>query len=472
MAGAINETSPSWYNFSDVVTMASTSLESSAETQPENYQNMSTMGSTSLEVLSTIIATASNEICKTKGKGNDTYIKCQENEFLDMFVDRVLKQLLNCFGFFINSIAIWILVTNKKMQNIFLHLLACSLVADNGFLFMELLTTLFYEFRYMSLVGVAAYVSIPFKEIFYTANLLITMSMAYERYCTIDVSGKGYRTKMTIPSFRHKRLKRYIIIFVIFSLFFNFPEFFTHYVDNASKWPMGRTKIWASSVYRNWVQVKWLGLLSVTFVILLTLNLKIFNHVAETLEKVRDHKMSMDKDLNRTVKMDKTAMRPTSKSKFLDRLKRNEKVTFALFGIVALYFFCNTFFVIEEVMKAALKKNKPEYRVNFDIISRLMRVINAVSNVLIYCVADVKFRRLLRFYLKRMFYPLFCKLIPVLEPIRVDDSETSGTSRPHVINSRSTMGPNTPMSLRKYQSNKFDFKASKSSLKLDSPTPK
>merc|ERR1712016_497166 len=117
---------------------------------------------------------ASNGICKNKTKGNDTYIKCQENEFLDMFVDYFLKQFLICLGFFINSIAIWILVTNKKMQNIFLHLLACSLVADNGFLFMALLTTLFYQFKYMSLVGIAAYVSIPFKEIFYTANLLIT----------------------------------------------------------------------------------------------------------------------------------------------------------------------------------------------------------------------------------------------------------------------------------------------------------
>ena len=467
----MNDSSPSG-NFNNSVAMTILPMELTTETRQDDSNDMTIIGSTSFEVFSTITAMASNGICKNKTKGNDTYIECKDNEYLELLVDRVLKQLLSCFGFFINSIAIWILVTNKKMQNIFLHLLACSLVADNGFLFMELLTTLFYEFKYMSLVGIAAYVSIPFKEIFYTANLLITMSMAYERYCTIDVSGKGYRTKMTIPSFRHKRLKRYIIIFVIFSLFFNFPEFFTHYVDNASKWPMGRTKIWESSVYRNWVQVKWLGLLSVTFVILLTLNLKIFNHVAETLEKVRDHKMSMDKDLNRTVKMDDTAKRPDSKSKFLDRLKRNEKVTFALFGIVALYFFCNTFYVIEEVMKAALKKNKPEYRVNFDIISRLMRVINAVSNVLIYCVADVKFRRLLRFYLKRMFYPLFCKLIPVLEPIRIDDSETSMTSRTHVVNSRTTLGPNTPMSLRKYQSNKFDIEASKSSLKVDSSTPK
>ena len=70
-----------------------------------------------------------------------------------------------------------------------------------------------------------------------------------------------------------------------------------------------------------------------------------------------------------------------------------------------------------------------------------------------------------------MFYPLFCKLIPVLEPIRIDDSETSMTSRTHVVNSRTTMGPNTPMSLRKYESNKFDIKASKSSLKVDSSTP-
>ena len=36
-----------------------------------------------------------------------------------------------------------------------------------------------------------------------------------------------------------------------------------------------------------------------------------------------------------------------SKRKFIQRLKRHEKLTFALFGIVIVHIFCNLFYVIE-----------------------------------------------------------------------------------------------------------------------------
>ena len=119
---------------------------------------------------------------------------------------------------------------------------------------------------------------------------------------------------------------------------------------------------------------------------------------------------------------------PNSKRKFIQRLKRHEKLTFALFGIVILYFFCNTFYVIELSFK--LKDCTPSYQKNFEVISRLLRVVNSCSNVMVYCVADPTFRRYIIFYVKRMFYALFCKLIPILEPIAVDENSTaSGPSQ-------------------------------------------
>ena len=127
----------------------------------------------------------------------DEFCDGDENYYLDRIVDEILKQVLICLGIFINSIAIWILMTHKKMQNMFLHLLACSMVADNGFLLMALITTLFYEFKLNFLAWPVSYISIPFMEIFFTAGLLITVSMAYERYTTLDV-GKGYRTRMKV----------------------------------------------------------------------------------------------------------------------------------------------------------------------------------------------------------------------------------------------------------------------------------
>ena len=148
---------------------------------------------------------------------------------------------------------------------------------------------------------------------------------------------------------------------------------------------------------------------------------------------------------NKKITLNENAEKSASKWKFLDKLKRHEKITFALFGIVTLYFFCNTFYVTEEILKAALKKNKPSYRRNFEILSRFMRVLNACSNVFVYCVADQKFRRYLRYYLKKLFYPLFCKMIPILEPRTVDESSTANQQSRTLENS----GIRTPLSTRK-----------------------
>jgi hypothetical protein len=189
--------------------------------------------------------------------------------------------------------------------------------------------------------------------------------------------------------------------------------FFTHEVDYSLKRPLQRTDWWKSSWYRNFVEVKWLVSLGIAFIVLVILNYKVFTHVTKTIEKTSLFQMN-EKDEN-----------PKSKRKFIQRLKRHEKLTFALFGIVILYFFCNTFYVVELSLKEGLKDCNPSYQKNYEVISRLLRVINACSNVIVYCVADRTFRRHIRFYLKRMFYPLFCKLIPVLEPTTVDEDSTA-----------------------------------------------
>ena len=74
-----------------------------------------------------------------------------ENEFLNVWLDGVLKLCLACFGLFINSIAIWILVTEKKMQRMFLHILTSSFLVDNGYMLMEILASLYYEYKITAL---------------------------------------------------------------------------------------------------------------------------------------------------------------------------------------------------------------------------------------------------------------------------------------------------------------------------------
>jgi len=396
------------------------------------------------------------------------YCDGHENVFMDKFFDEVLKQILIVLGIFINSIAIWILVSHKKMQNMFLHLLALSLVANNGFMIMALITTLFYEFKVKTLAGIVSYMSIPFKEIFFTASVLITVAMAYERYTTLDV-GKGYRTRMKVKALRYQRLKKYILFLCIVCPIVNIHEFFSH--DERAK----RTDLWKSSGYRHFIQFKWLIFLGISTIILLVLNYKVFSYVTKTIERTQEQ----DVPKKQTIQINDKPVRKNSrkesfkrKRKFVDNVKRHEKLSFALFGIVICKFVFNTFYVVELIFKTYLKDHcHPSYQKNFEIIVRLMRIINAMSNTAVYCIADRTFRRYIRFYLKRIFYPMFCKLIPVLEPTTVDeDSSTHPHSRPgdQTPLTRTPLG--TPQGARRFQTAVSAVKAANSMQDLRRPS--
>jgi len=383
---------------------------------------------------------------------NDDFCDGHENQFLDKVIDEVLKQVLICVGIFINSIAIWILVSHKKMQNMFLHLLACSLVSSNGFMIMSLITTLRYEFKVKSLVPIASFISIPFKEIFFTASILITVSMAYERYTTFDV-GKGYRTRMKVKALRYQRLRKYILVFCIVCPIVNIHQFFSH--DERGK----RTDLWKSTAYRYFIQFKWLIILAISTIILLVLNCKVFTYVTKTIERTQIE----DAVTERTISINDTPVNKRSKTKpkFFERMKRHEKLSFALFGIVICKLVFNSFFVIELIFKTYLNDGcHPSYQLNFEIIVRFMRIMNATSNTAVYCVADRTFRRHLRFYLKRIFYPLFCKMIPVLDPRTVEeDSSTHHGSRAIGDNTPMTRTPlHTPVTSRRFQSSIQDLR--------------
>ena len=382
----------------------------------------------------------------------DDFCDGHEDQVLDKVIDEVLKQILIVFGIFINSIAIWILVSQKRMQNMFLHLLACSLVADNGFLVMALITTMYYEFKVKQLAGIVSYMSIPFKEIFFTGNVLITMSMAYERYTTLDV-GKGYRTRMKVKALRYQRLKKYILFFCVVCPLVNLHDFFSH--DERAK----RTDLWKSSEYRWFIQFKWLIILGISTIILLFLNYKVFAHVTKTMEMTRQDDILTEKTI--TINGKSVKKSGTKKHKFFDKMKRHEKLSFALFGIVFKKFLCNSFFIIELSLKIVIKDGcSPSYQKNFEIIVRLMRILNAISNALVYCIADRTFRRHLRFYLKRIFYPLFCKMIPILEPKTVEEeSSTHHKSQQFGDNTPLTRTPlHTPLTARRFQSSIQDLR--------------
>ena len=217
--------------------------------------------------------------------------------------------------------------------------------------------------------------------------------------------------------------------------------------------------MWKSPGYRWFIQFKWLIILGISTIILLVLNYKVFVYVTKTIERTQQEDILTEKTI--TINGKNSDKSGTKKHRFFDKMKRHDKLSFALFGIVLQKCLCNSFYIIELILKAVIRDGcSPSYQKNFEIIVRLMRILNAISAALVYCLADRTFRRHLRNYLKRIFYPLFCKMIPILEPKTVEeDSSTHPQSRQFGDNTPLTRTPlHTPMSVRRFQSSIQDLR--------------
>ena len=366
----------------------------------------------------------------TMTNGTGACPRHDENPFMDFWIDGILKLCLGCFGIFMNSLAISILVTQKKMQSMFLHILTCSLICDNGYMLMEMLTTLFYEFKVNDLVWIIPHFAFPFKEIFYTSNILITLALSYERYALISDS-KGYRTTMTIAKFRYERLRKYILMIAFFSIAFNFPAFFTHSISSVTpnnctsfKWKVSKTDLRRDATYKLLDKlVKWSIFLVVSFALLIFFNWKLFLQVKEKLE-MRNRLVSTNGEENANENNENVG-KFRQIWEMLKKLRKQEKFTVALFALVTSFFFCNIWFLLEVIFKGTGIKER-----NYEIISRLMRMLNACTNVFIYCIVDRSFKRYLKNYLKRIPYLMTCTLVEAVKPQDVTESCTESQPGP------------------------------------------
>ena len=142
-------------------------------------------------------------------------------------VDGVFKTTFGVIGFFVNCIAIKILVSQKKMQKMFHHLLTCSLIIDNCYIFVSSMSTIYYFFNVEWIIWAFPYFVIPFEQISYVANVLITVCLSHERYAILS-DPRAYNTNMAGAAARYYRLGRYMIFVVIFSIAVNVPRFLTY----------------------------------------------------------------------------------------------------------------------------------------------------------------------------------------------------------------------------------------------------
>ena len=350
----------------------------------------------------------------------------KENAFMDYWIDGVLKICGGCFGSIMNAIAIWILVSEKRMQKMFLHILTCSLLFDNGYMLMEIITTMYWEFKVKNLVWILPHLAYPLKEIFYTANILTTIALSYERYTLLSDS-KGYKQATELAECRYKRLRKYILGIALFSIVFNLPSFFTHVVSskfdvctNMTVYKPSKTDFRRDPNYKLLDKsIKWSIFLVISFSILIFFNWKLFVNVKDKLE-IRKRLTTVGIQ-NEVKKPSKTGCVGLS---MLKRMRKQEKFTTALFALITAFCLCNIWFLVECILKTVeFQDDATEEMVeNFEIFSRLMRMLNSCTNVFIYCIVDRTFRTYFKTYLRRIASFLTCNLAPV--NTEKDDSKT------------------------------------------------
>jgi hypothetical protein len=366
---------------------------------------------------------------------------------------------MGVFGIFMNSIAIWILVTAKKMQSMFLHILAFSFVCDNGYLFAEILSTMYYEFKVEDVMWFLPYFAFPFKEIFYTANILITIALSRERYSLVT-DNHGYRAKMEVAEFRYERLKKYIAVMTIFSVVINIPSFCTYSISNVNVedgntlvWKMVKTALRKDDTYVLLDKaVKWSIILVISFVLLVFLNRKVYTHVKE--------KMALRTSIRSSTASRKTSFDQGSTFRarwnFIMKLRKTEKFTLALFAVVAAFLFCNVWYLVEVILKAISSGIIYDCMPKYGSLSRFMRTFNACTNVLIYCFADRTFKRYLKNYLCYIIDRMSCGLIKLQTGPQGDRDFSGRFSQAH------SSDPGTPSIKRALVSRKISTTSAKS----------
>ena len=318
---------------------------------------------------------------------------------------------MGLLGIVMNSIAIWILITERKMQSMFLHILTFSFVCDIGYLFAEFLATLHHEFKVHGLVWLLPHFAYPFKEIFYAANILTTIGLSYERFSLI-LDKSGYRAKMEVSAFRYHRLRKYVIIITLISVLINIPSFLTYTMSkvtvddgNTFEWRKLRTDLRNDSTYKILDKgVKWSIILVSSFALLVFFNRKVYIDVKDKMN-MRAKRNSAKLEIEMT-----NASKIRKRLNFINALRKTEKFTLALFAVVGAFLICNVWYLIEVILKSLDPKiigSIPKYAT----ISRLMRTLNSCTNVLVYCFADRTFKRYLKRYIYRILYYASCGYI-------------------------------------------------------------
>ena len=349
----------------------------------------------------------------------------KQNRIVELLFGKGLRFAIQGLGLFLNSMAIWILVSKEKMQRIFMHLLAISLVCDNGFIITDFLTACYHELDLDIFVWTLPWFAYPLKEVFYLANILITISLSYERYVII-MDKSGYREQMKIKDLRRKRLMMYVIGILTTSVMVNCLSFFTYAIRNKSiddaddyQWTREKTELRKNKTYLIWDKlIKWFSIYVITFFLLMFFNVKIYISVKEKL------KLRANLNVNgNSVDLSRDESKGWLCLSFVNKIRKLDELSFALFIVVGAFLFCNVWYVGEEMLKTfGFDVDKVP---NYLIISRFMRTLNACTNVLVYCFADKTFKNYLKENIWHILHLMSCSAFGYQKAITTDQTEST-----------------------------------------------
>ena len=340
---------------------------------------------------------------------------------MDLLFGKVLTFTFTGLGLFLNSMAIWILVSKQSMQKMFMHLLGFSLVCDNFFILLDFIIACYHELGLSFLVWTLP-VFYTLKEVFYLANILCTCALSYERYVHITDKSRN-KAQLKIKYHRFMRLRNYVIAILTTSFLLNCPSFFTYTIihnNDSGQWTLEKTELRKNKWYLIFDKlIKWLLIYLFTFFALTFYNVKIYISVKE--------KMKSPANLNgNSVDLSSTESKRMSCFSFLGKIKKSDKISLALFLVVAAFLFCNVWYVGEEMLKSfGIDVGRVP---NYLTISRFMRTLNACINVLVYSFADEKFKSYLKQNICRLLDLIFCSVVRYQKTITTGQTESTDMS--------------------------------------------
>ena len=137
------------------------------------------------------------------------------------------------FGLVMNIVALHILSKEKLYRKFFNKLLIYLIVFDTCFILDRIYESYvlnMIEVDYCSWQGYGMLVLYPFRQIMLCCSIYITVALALERYLAMH-NPITYRRNSITKSDR-KRLLKYLIPIIIFSLIFTIPLFFTFKIES------------------------------------------------------------------------------------------------------------------------------------------------------------------------------------------------------------------------------------------------